>query len=69
MHSTTRSRNDLMHPSGGPPALLKTSSLEEMNSAVSRLISRSTQDPKLVKASPILELEDRSTDFASLRRP
>ena len=58
-----------MHPSGGPPALLKTSSLEEMNSAVSRLISRSTQAPKLVNASAILELEDRSTDLASLRRP
>ena len=58
-----------MHPSGGPPAIVKTFSLEEINSAVSRLILRSAQAPKLVKASAILALEARSIDLASLRRP
>lgn len=68
-HSKQRSRNDLIHPSGGPPAIVKTSSLEEMKSAVSRLISRSLQAPKLIKASAMLTLEARSIDLASLRRP
>ena len=68
-HSRQRSRNDLMHPSGGPPAMEKTFSLEAIKSAISRLISRSEQTPKLVKASPILTLEARATDLASLRRP
>ena len=58
-----------MHPSGGPPAMVKTFALEEIKSAVSRLISRSVQAPKLVKASAILALEARSIDLALLRRP
>ena len=71
MHFVTRSRNDLMHPSGGP--LISSGSGihggRAMNSAVSRLISRSAQAPKLLTASATLALEARSIALASLRRP